>query len=202
MTQIDGMISFQYVHAAPTDILTPMERSQVLLFQDKLWSLPELSQVDVKYDGERAVVANLNEYKAALHDLRPVIMNTGDRIHYSRIHSLCSRALNNRDPGTGLTISVKTDRGADVTGLFGKSLKERKQAVHHIVSQSELDYVYNGVLQHADERHSDRYQRDHYSGEISYVLVRNALLIPSIAQLLDLHARLFSVLNPPNLGSL
>ena len=76
-----------------------------------------------------------------------------------------------------------------------------------IINASEFDSgreaVYlNGVLQHSDKRHSDRHRRDHYSGELNYVLIRNALLLPTIHDLLATHAYLISVLNPANLGSM
>lgn len=201
-THLEDRISFKYTHAAPVDVLTPLERSQTLLFLDKVVGLPDLSTIDLKQDGPKTIVSNLSDFKGALHDFRPIIMNTSDRIHFTRIHSLCSKALNNREPKTGLSISVTFEKGGDATGLFCRCLIEHKKACSKTVELADFDYIYNGILQHADERYGKRYSDDHYSGELTYILIRNALLLQPIANLLTWHARLISPFNPPNLGSL
>lgn len=201
-TELKVPISFRYTHSAPTDILTSEQRAQVLLFLDKLAGLPDLSTIKVKPDGKQHRIDNLTDFRSALNDFRPVLINRSDSIHFTRMHSLCSRALNNRDPTKGMSITVLFQTGGDATTLFCKFLKEHKAAVARIVDLADFDYIYNGILQHSDPKHGARYTADHYSGDLNYVIVRNALLLPTITELLEPHARLFGPFNPPHPGSL
>ncbi len=204
--QIDGRLSIAIRNAAiGQDIITAEDRARFTHFVAKFQQLPEITTVDLVERNGNIFVENLEDAKHVLNEFRPIVWNQNDSIYYNRLYKSISSKLFLKDPTVGTIFSVFRNKKEDITDLYSKFLKSHRDAIRFILKsyESDLDYLYNGVLQHSDKDFSERLANEFYSGELSYILIKNALLLGPVKQLLIPFFYFAAILFPDfQLGSL
>jgi len=201
-TDIDGQISFSFTISAPRDVLTDFERAQSVNFVTRFDSLPVFQEIKIREENGKYFLNNLDEIRHVLNEYRSIIQNKKDSIHFQQIHKFCREKLLNNDHAKDLSITVNHATRGDVTHEFAQVLDEHYKVIKSIIKHCEFGYIYNGILQHSDHRHTKRFWEEYVSGEINYVFAKHALLASNIKILLSWHYKLYSVLTFPRLGGL
>lgn len=185
--QIEGRLSITIRNAAlGQDIVTEEDRARFTQFVVKFQQLPEIKTVDLVERNGKIFVENLEDAKLILNEFRPIVWNQNDSIYYNNLYKSISSKLFLKDPSVGTILSVVRNHKEDITDLYNKFLKNHRDAIRFILKSYEpdLDYLYNGVLQHSDRDFSERLATEFYSGELSYSLIKNAFLLGPVKQLL------------------
>jgi hypothetical protein len=107
-----------------------------------------------------------------------------------------------KNSAEGMTVRAVDAEARDVTPIFAKWIGERNQAIKIILEQLDYDYVFNGVLAHADSMYSARFLDDYVSGRFNYVLLRHAGPLDFIKDCLEPYFWLMAALTFPKLGAL
>jgi hypothetical protein len=178
----------RYTISAPRDVLTTFERAQSLCFVAKYDALPDLQKVEVNTSGKIFVPTNIDSFRHVLNEYRSIIQNQSDSTHYERIHSFCKQKLKNKDPSKDLAITVmdgETDE--DITERFLIHLTQKKKAIAYLLKHCDFDYLYNGILQHADHDFTEQYIADYASGRLHYIMLKHAVICDAIRDLLRPH---------------
>ena len=204
--RIDGRLSITIRNAAiDQDIITAEDRARFTHFVAKYQQLPAITTVDLVERDGKIVVENIEDAKHVLNEFRPIVWNQSDSIYYNRLYKSISSKLFLKDPGVGTILSVVRNKSDDITDLYNSFLKNHRDAIRFILRshESDLDYLYNGVLQHSDKEFTERIANEFYSGELSYSLIKNAFLLGPIKQLLTPFFDFAAILFPDfELGSL
>ncbi len=203
-TSFFGGFQLSYRHSvlgAP-DILSDFERAQSISFISRYEHLPEFEGVQLLEHKGKFYLDNIGYIRHILNEYRSIIMNQSDSIYYGHIHSFCCERLKNQDPTKGLSITVYNEKREDVTNIFLRILGERNKSVRMIISKSEFDYIYNGILQHSDHKYSKRFSDEYHSGKLNYIFIKHASLLDFIKDSLRLHYQILNQLTSPKLGSL
>lgn len=195
-------IQFRYHQRAEKPILSDYERAQSVCFIAKYDSLPEFDGVFITEDDGGYRFENLNFMRHILNEYRPIIQNQNDSIYFNHIHKFVREKLINDDPSLDLVLDVMDGDGNDVTGEFIKILDERIKSIRLILNKLEFKYIYNGILQHSDHEHTDRFWEEYYSGEINYIFLKHVTLLNPIKEMLYWHYRIINLHTFPKLGSL
>jgi len=199
-TQLSGKISFKYEQSAPMDILSPFERAQSVCFIIKYEHLPTLENIDVSEYKGKFYLKNIDFIRHILNEYRPIVMNQNDSIYYAKIHKFCHEKLMNKNPSSGLSITVEHEKDGDITESFAKILGERNKSIKSILKRCEFDYIYNGILQHSDHKYTKRFWEEYYSGRINHIFIKHAFLLRHIQECLYWHYRILNQLTFPKLG--
>lgn len=182
---IDGHLSIKIQNAALNqDIITAKDRARIIHFVTKYQELPEIEAIDLIERGGKLYVENLDFVKHVINEYRPIVSNRSDSIYYKNLFKYCSSKLILKDPTVGTTLTITKDHKEDITSLYLTLLENNCDAIEYILSKSDMKYIYNGVLQHSDNRYSKQLAKDYYTGELSYILVKNAYVIGHAKQLL------------------
>jgi hypothetical protein len=75
-------------------------------------------------------------------------------------------------------------------------------AIGKVLAQCEFNYLYNGILQHSDKKFSEKFWADYTSGNLHYLFIKHAKILPYIRDLLEWHYFIFENLTFPSMGSL
>lgn len=202
-TSFSGGFQLSYRHSVlDADILSDFERAQSICFISRYEHLPEFKGVQIIEDSGKFYLDNIGYIRHILNEYRSIITNQSDSIHYSKIHFFCYKRLKNQDPTKGLSITVYNEKREDITETFLRILGERNKSIKTIISKSEFDYIYNGILQHSDHRHTQRFHEEYHSGKLNYVFIKHASLLGFIKDSLRLHYRILNQLTSPKLGPL
>ena len=202
-TTLPKEISFNFVHSAPTDVLSEFERAQSVCFIIKYENLTEYANnIDLIQQNENYYLANFKILGHILSEYRPIIQNESDSVYYKKIHSFSRSKLFNRDSSMGLVVTVNDDNRNDVTNAYINIIDERIKAIGLIHKKCEFDYVYNGILQHSDMSFSNRLWEEYANGTINYVFLKHTMVLKNIKEYLRFHYHLINVLTFPKLGPL
>lgn len=194
---------FVFQHSADSPLLSDFERALSVSFITKYDTAFMPDTINVKQgEGENYYLSDIVYYRNLINEFRPVIKNYKDSIHFNNVHIFCRDKLLNREPNVGISVTVFDDNNKDVTTDFLKILNERINSIKYIIKNSDFDYLYNGVLQHSDHKHTERYWDEYVSGKINYVFLEHAFYIAMIKDHLELHYRLINQLTFPKLGPL
>jgi hypothetical protein len=201
-TELSGPIAFHYEHGAPSDLLTPYERAQSISFITRFGQLPSAERIDLRDESGQWYIANLASLRHVLNEFRPVIQNQSDSVHYTRLHQVWYPMFLRKNSAEGMTVRAVDAEARDVTPIFAKWIGERNRAIRIILEQLDYDYVFNGVLAHADSMYSARFLDDYVSGRFNYVLLRHAGPLDFIKDCLEPYFWLIAALTFPKLGAL
>ena len=200
--QPPGRVALEFKASVPRDILTDYERAQSVSFVARFNELPADYPVEIVQHEGKFYVGNLLVLRHTLNDFRALLVNQKDSIHYQKVHNVWYGMLVRSDPTKGLTIRAIAEDNRDLTLEFASWLGQHNQAIKRVLSSLELDYLYNGVLQHSDQRFSARFLQDYTSGEINYLLWKHARILGFVRELLRPYYRVMSHLTFPSLGAL
>jgi hypothetical protein len=201
-TQLPGKVSFELSAPAREPLLTSTERAQLIDLVIRYDSLPDPPSLQVVRKSGRFYIANLRDIRSALSEYRPFIVNSGDSLHYPRLHSWWSRRLGREAEPPQLRVHVLDGDGADLTADNRRWLTERKKAIAHVVGALDYPYVYDGVLRHVERAHSERFLREYETGAVNHVLWTHAVPLGFIRQMLWPYSRLARTLTPAGMGGL
>lgn len=194
---------FQSSQASPK-LLAETVEAQALSFVIRYQDLPSFNDIEllIKHTERGYFISNLGDYRRLINEYRSIVQNQNDSIYYINIENLCHRMMINTDPSSALCLSVLNEAKDDVTQEFRRFLKETRKAIQFLVNRSDLNYLYNGVLQHSDGEFTERLWSDYVSGILNYTLIRNAALLDGIKCLLLPHYRILNTLVFPPAGGL
>lgn len=193
----------KYSISAPRDILIPYERAQSLCFIAKYDALPEPQALHVEQFENVFVPTNLSAFRHVLNEYRSILQNKKDSTHYSRIHRLCRSKLINRDHSIDLSVTVYDAKSEeDITDLFLANLTQRNRAVSQLLGACEFNYLYNGILQHAEHSFTKRYIEDYTSGRLQYLIFGHALVCHTVRDLLYMHYTVLKYISGVRQGGL
>jgi hypothetical protein len=203
-TTINSKLSLKFSGQGGRDILTEYERAQAICFSIKYQSLPRFNNrltIEQHRQG-KYFPKNIDSIRHILNEYRPLIQNQKDSVHYSNIHSFCLKKLSTQDNQQDLIIRALDSSGNDLTITLTKGLNERKMAIGKVLAQCEFNYLYNGILQHSDKKFSEKFLADYTSGNLHYLFIKHAKILPYIRDLLEWHYFIFENLTFPSMGSL
>jgi len=123
---------------------------------------------------------------ATLNLWRPIIYNESDFVYYQKMHNFICQALTNDDEDKGPLVTVLRNETEDVTQNWIKLLSARRSQIQYVKRKMDFDFLYNGLLQHSDERHFSRYD-ELTEGRISEILIRHAFATCFIVECLNSH---------------
>ena len=195
-------VSLRFQDDLPGDFLTPFERAQSVSFVTRYESLPTECTVQVVRDGTEFRIGNLESLRSILNEWRPIIELQRDPCYYMRIHGTWFKKLGLKNIMEGLRVTAGTDDGVDETPHLKTILGERNQVVTEILRRLDYDYLYNGILQHSDERHSSRFLSDYTSGELNYLLWKHVDVLGVVHQMLEPIYQVVNQLTHPRPGAL
>ena len=201
-TNIQGRFGFKFEQGAPLPLLTPLERAQSVCFIIRYEHLPVLERIDILEHKGRFYLKNIDFIRHVLNEYRSIIANTRDSIYYSKVHKICYKKLMKRDASTGLTISVDHETEGDITDEFIKVLGESNKSIKFILKNCEFDYIYNGIIQHSDQKYTKRFWEDYHSGRINHIFIKHAFLLGHVKDALFWHHHILNYLTFPKLGPL
>lgn len=201
-TKFQGKVSFRYKHSAPIPVMSLFERAQSVCFIAKYENLPSFKGIEMLEHNKRFFLRNIDFVRHVLNEYRPIVQNQKDSIYYSHVHKYCYGRLQNRDSDTGLSVSVFNEEDEDVTNVFVAMLGEKNRAVKYIIENCEFDYLYNGILQHSDNRYTKRFWEEYSNGRINHIFIKHASLLGTIKSCLMLHYQILNQLTFPKLGPL
>jgi hypothetical protein len=167
-------VSFHVINSAPQDFVTDSERSALHSFILKCKSVPDFDHPQLLWTGKDFQLGNIDLAKHVITDWRPIIFNQTDAIYFTRIHNLIAHMMSQTDHSKGTKITVYAEKEKDVTSELLTFLGQCRDSVQYVIGKSDLDYLYNGVLQHSDVRFHERYTKEVHSGELNYVFLKNA----------------------------
>lgn len=204
VTEIPERIAFRYESAVlDRDILSDYERAQSVSFVTRYDHFPANLETHFTVDEKgKWWIANLWDLRQALNDFRSVIQNQSESVHYQNVHNTWYKALRQTDKSKGTVVRVLDIEQRDVTDAYAKRLGERNQAIRHLISAFDYDYLYNGFLQHSDPKFSKRLFQDYMSGEINYLLWKHVLPLGVFTGMLRPYYILMRSLTFPSLGPL
>ena len=110
--------------------------------------------------------------------------------------------LSNRDPEQGLSITVNEETAKDVTNIFTEMIGQKSKSIKFVLSNCDFDFIYNGILQHSDHAHTDRFLAEYNSGELNYAFFKHSAILSYIKDCLYLHYRVVNAVTFPKFGSL
>jgi hypothetical protein len=176
--------------AARASFFLPEDEIAFNSFLRKIKSIPSMENPALISENGIVKIKNIYQVRSVISELRPIFYNRKDSVYYISIHNKISRLLAGAYDGGSVKISVfsKTPNGiVEVTKEFINELNGRKKFVRRSLESSDLDYLYNGVLQHSDSRFDERHQKEYLSGEINFVILKNGMLLENLQECIDLY---------------
>ena len=149
-----------------------------------------------------SAVNEIDQIRAALNEYRTIFYNKKDGIFYGAITNLYQKTFNSKQPNATMRIEALTQAGQDLSAEYLEHLKSRKKAIRYAIERSDFDYIYNGVLQHADGRYAMQMVKEYTDGSLAYLLLKNVLIAQGLKDLLSEHYKVINVLNFPKMGPL
>jgi hypothetical protein len=201
-TQLPGKVSFELSEPAREPLLTSTERAQLIDLVIRYDGLPDPPSLQLVRKSGRFHIANLRDLRSALSEYRPFILKSGDSLHYARLHSWWSRRRGRAGEPPQLRVRARDGAGAGHTSDDTKWLTERKKAIAHVVAALDYPYVYDGVLRHVEQAHSERFLREYETGAVNHVLWTHVVPLGFFRQMLWPYSRLAKALTPAGMGGL
>jgi hypothetical protein len=201
-TSMNEPVSLFVQNQTMTDLLSDYERGQSISFISRYENLPSLMPVKIVHHQGNYFIGNMTHIRHILNEYRSVIHNESDSVYYQNVHKLCFKMLQEDNYRKGTTINILTKNDEDVTETFMTWLGEHNSAIKFVLRTLDLDYIYNGILQHSDGRFSKRFVKEYMSGEINYIFWKHILLLDLIKDLLKPYYMLMVQFSFPKLGPL
>ena len=199
-----SLIGFRVSSSAPRPLMSHVEQAQSLAFIVRYQHLPELHSFTAGRDPKTGLyyLNEIDQVRAALNEYRTIFYNKNDGISYGVITNLYQRAFTLGDPDASMRIEALSSSGDDHSQDYLEHLLSRKKAIRAAISDSDFDYIFNGVLQHSDNKFAMQMVKDYTDGSLAYLLLKNLLIAQGLKDLLTEHFKVINVLNFPRMGAL
>jgi hypothetical protein len=204
ITDLDtSSVRLRVTSTAPLPLMTWEEQAQSLAFVVRYEHLPELHNfVAGRHPSGRYYLNEIDQIRAALNEYRTIFYNQNDGIFYGAITNLYQKAFSSEHPNATMRIKALTPEGQDLSTDYLEHLKSRKKAIRYGIEKSDFDYIYNGVLQHADGKYAMQMVKEYTDGSLAYLLLKNVLIAQGLKDFLSEHYKVINVLNFPKMGPL
>lgn len=197
-------VGFRVSSTAPSPLMTWAEQAQSLAFVVRYEHLPVLNSFVAGHQPQTGLyyLNEIDQIRAALNEYRTIFFNKKDGIYYGAITNLYQKAFIHGDPKATMKIEAFTSSGEDRTVDYLTHLRSRKKAIRAAIQQSDFDYIYNGVLQHTNDKFAFQMVKDYADGSLSYLLLKNVLIAQGLREFLVEHYRVINTMNFPKMGAL
>ena len=101
-----------------------------------------------------------------------------------------------------MRIEAVTRDDEDLSEEYLEHLISRKKAIRSAIAKSDFDYVFNGVLQHSDDKFAMQMVKEYTDGSLAYLLLKNLLIAQGLKEILSEHYKVINVMNFPKMGAL
>lgn len=168
----------------------------IYVFRSKLKSIKPLPPKEkyylkiVKRTERHKLFVDMSIYSSFLNSIRGIIFTVKDSIFYNKIINDYKRAIsgNNKDWNIeALDESQALNISKEVVYSFDKTQK----LISELLKDKDFDYVYNGILQHSDEKYRDRYIKDSEQNIAIYIIFKCAILANIIRDILLSNTEIF-----------
>jgi len=197
-------VGLRVTGSSPLPLMTWATQSQSLAFVVRYEHLPELhSFVAGRHPKTGLYYLNeIDQIRAALNEYRTIFFNKRDGIFYGVITNLYQKAFSSTDPNAPMRIEALTSSDEDLSADYLVHLQSRKTAIRVAIENSDFDYIFNGILQHTDDRFAMQMVKDYTDGSLAYLLLKNLLIAQGLKEFLNEHYKVINVLNFPRMGPL
>ena len=204
ITDLDtSSVRLRVTSTAPLPLMTWEEQAQSLAFVVRYEHLPELHDfVAGRHPSGRYYLNEIDQIRATLNEYRTIFYNQKDGIFYGAITNLYQKGFKPETPNSTMRIEALTHGDQDISEDYLKHLKSRKKAIQHAIKKSDFDYIYNGVLQHADGKYAMQMVKEYTDGSLAYLLLKNVIIAQGLKDFLSEHYKVINVLNFPKMGPL
>lgn len=175
----------------PQDLL-----NNLYVFRHKLKSIEPLPSKEgyylkvAKRPEKYKVFIDLSIYESLLNSIRCIIYLEEDSVYYKKVLNAYKRAIS----GNNCNWRVKALDESGTTNISQeviKSFNQTRNLINELLKDKDFDYVYNGVLQHSDERYYKRYIKDCENGALPFVIFKCAILAERIRNILMSDTKVF-----------
>ena len=168
-------ISFKIESKKRNNVATTKEWSTITSYASHLVVCGELLEKEM---------LNKQDLESILNAFRPILFNRNDSIYYSKILTIQDQMIND-EHYTGTKIKVLDGKTLeDKTEFFKEDIKRVKKIIKNLIDKSDLDFIYNGFLQHTDKRYAELYLEHIRKKDIELVELKNVVIISYIYKLL------------------
>ena len=136
------------------------------------------------------VYIDLSIYESLLNSIRCIIYLEKDVIYYKKILKAYKRAISGHDKDWNIE-ALDEGKTKSISSNVIRSFDQTLQLINEILKDKDFDYVYNGVLQHSDEKYHERYIKDNESGMLPYTLYKCSILAEFIRSILLTDTKIF-----------
>jgi hypothetical protein len=120
----------------------------------------------------------VKQLRGFLNEIRPIVFNQNDDVYYENaIDALL--ILLKREGTFGLEISYISDN-QNINDDIKTILRNKKKKIKYILSKSDLDFLYNGVLQHSDRKYKKRLIEEQENNALQLTIIKSYLLLIAI----------------------
>lgn len=175
-----GTVSFRLEHSSPNPIMTEDTRMIHMNYIMKVQALGDVEDPKFKQSEDSLFyLENINEYKHTINSYRALIYNQNDSVYYTRLCKYISNCFLKRD-SMGLKMYAFDIEGNDISNDFIQYIKSLKKYISELIRHSDLDFLYNGVLQHSDIVHTNRYNEEYRTGKLDITILKNVILLDAV----------------------
>ena len=202
---LPGPFQIKIANSAASPLLADTEEAAFHAFLAKFRSIPNFPGPVITQRENNFFLGNEDLAKHIITEFRPIIFNEKDPIYFGKIYNTIYKMLNRKSPVSGTKMTAFNERFEDITDLLKKELAVARKVIVSTVELLELDYLYNGVLQHSDPRFSKRYRQDFRSGNLQYLFLKHAQVLTYLKgylKYLEEGASLFWLPGHPKSGAL
>lgn len=190
--------------SSPSPLMSWAEQAQSLVFVIRYEHLPELqSFVAGRHPNTGFFYLNeIDQIRAALNEYRTIFYNQRDGIFYATITNFYQKSFAPNALNASIRIEALTLSGEDLSIDHLKHLKSRRKAIQMAIRKSDFDYIFNGVLQHTDDKFAMQMVIDYADGSLNYLLLKNVLIAQGLKEILVEHYKVINVMSFPKMGAL
>ena len=163
--------TMQFLRLRKQDYLT------IVSFIFKYQDLPDIQKLEYcEEDGELKV----DDFKGYLNFIRPIIFNQENNCYYDRVLSTFKRLLTYKDCETGCGIICYNQNKEELNDIVILRIETLRKNIKEVINKSDLDFLYNGYLQHDDEKYVKRLITEKQTDVFNQTIIKNALVLNSI----------------------
>lgn len=168
-------VSFRFENNKGNNVATIKEWSSVTSYVNHLVVCGELLEKKQ---------LNKQDLESILNAFRPILFNKNDSIYYGKIFTIQDQMFNGRHYTGTIIKALDGKTYEDKTEIFKEDIKKVKKVIRKLIEDSDLDFIYNGFLQHTDERYAESYIEHIKKKDFELIELKNVVIISYIYELL------------------
>lgn len=176
---------------------------RLYIFRSKITNIEPLPSRDIYFMkvtqkvSRQKIYIDLTIYEIFLNSVRSVIYMQDEDIYYAKVIDEYNRALSGHNDNW--RIKALDEEGINIiSDKVIQNFCQIKKIVAEILKDDDFDFIYNGVLQHVDERFRTRYIREKKDGKLVYTLFKCAILANQVLSILVDNTIIFDLIVEKN----